>query len=70
VQRRTGLDAAVVTVFPDSNKKYMTSGLLDYEPAKPGFVSPHVRLLGFRAVNRVCGSCVSDGDNLPAGWPG
>jgi len=69
VQRRTGLDTAVVTVFPDSNKKYMTSGLLDYEPAKPGFVSPHVRLLGFRAVNRVCGSCVSDGDNLPAGWP-
>jgi cysteine synthase len=69
VQRRTGLDAAVVTVFPDSNKKYMTSGLLDYEPAKPGFVSPHVRLLGFRAVNRVCGSCVSDADNLPAGWP-
>jgi len=69
VQRRTGLDAAVVTVFPDSNKKYMSSGLLDYEPAKPGFVSPHVRLLGFRAVNRVCGSCVSDVDNLPAGWP-
>ena len=48
---------------------YMSSGPLDYEPAKPGFVSPHVRLLGFRAVNRVCGSCVSDVDNLPAGWP-
>ena len=69
VQRRTGLDTAVVTVFPDSNKKYMTSGLLDYEPAKPGFVSPHVRLIGFRAVNRVCGSCLSDAENLPAGWP-
>ena len=69
VQRRTGLGAAVVTVFPDSNKKYMSSGLLDYEPAKPGFVSPHVRLLGFRALNRVCGSCVSDEHNMPAGWP-
>jgi hypothetical protein len=45
--------------------------LLNYEPVKPGFVSPHVRLLGFRALNRVCGSCVSEGGagNLPAGWP-
>jgi len=70
VQRRTGLDAAVVTVFPDSNKKYLTTDLLNYEPVKPGFTSPHVRLLGFRALNRVCGSCVSNGTpgNLPVGW--
>jgi cysteine synthase A len=71
VQRRTGLDSTVVTVFPDSNKKYLTTDLLNYEPAKPGFVAPHVRLLGFRAMNRVCGSCVSAGgpDNGPVGWP-
>jgi cysteine synthase A len=71
VQRRTGLDATVVTVFPDSNKKYLTTALLNYEPVRPGFVSPHVKLLGFRAMNRVCGSCVAGGgpDNLPVGWP-
>jgi cysteine synthase A len=71
VQRRTGLDSIVATVFPDSNKKYLTTDLLNYEPVKPGFVSPHVRLLGFRAMNRVCGSCVTEGgaDNLPVGWP-
>ena len=71
VQRRTGLDSIVATVFPDSNKKYLTTDLLNYEPVKHGFVSPHVRLLGFRAMNRVCGSCVTEGgpDNLPAGWP-
>jgi cysteine synthase len=71
VQRRTGLDSIVVTVFPDSNKKYLTTDLFGYEPLKPGFVAPHVRLLGFRALNRVCGSCVSEGGagNLPAGWP-
>jgi cysteine synthase A len=57
VQRRTGLDSVVVTVFPDSNKKYLTTDLLSFEPAKPGHVSPHVRLLGFRALSRVCGSC-------------
>ena len=72
VQRRIGLDSVVVTVFPDSNKKYLTTALLNYEPAKPGFTSPNVRLLGFRAINRVCASCVSAGgaENLPAGWPG
>ena len=69
-QRRIGLDSITVTVFPDSNKKYLTTDLLNYEPVKPGYVTPHVRLLGFRAMNRVCGSCVDDADpeNLPAGW--
>jgi cysteine synthase len=71
VQRRIGTDSVVVTVFPDSNKKYLTTALLHYEPVKPGFFSPNVRLLGFRAINRVCASCVSAGgpENLPAGWP-
>jgi len=68
VQRRTGLDATVVTVFPDSNKKYLTTDLLRYEPIKPTHVTPYVRLLGFRAMNRVCGACVSDEENLPVGW--
>jgi cysteine synthase len=70
VQRRTGLDASVVTVFPDSNKKYLTTDLMRYEPMKPAHVTPHVRLLGFRAMNRVCGACVTDPDNLPVGWAG
>ena len=69
-QRRIGLDSITVTVFPDSNKKYLSTALLNYEPVKPEYVSPHVRLIGFRAMNRVCASCVddSDPDNLPAGW--
>ena len=57
VQNRTGLDSVVVTVFPDSNKKYLTTSLLAYEPVKFGHLSPHVRPLGFRALSRVCGSC-------------
>jgi len=57
VQRRIGTDSVVVTVFPDSNKKYLSTGLLSYEPAKPGHMSSHVRVLGFRALSRVCGSC-------------
>lgn len=69
VQRRMGLDSIVVTVFPDDNKKYLSTDLLGYEPVKPTYVSPHVRLLGFRAVNRVCGACTTDAENLPVGWP-
>jgi cysteine synthase len=57
VQNRTGLDSVVVTVFPDSNKKYLTTSLLAYEQVKWGHLSPHIRLLGFRALSRVCGSC-------------
>jgi cysteine synthase A len=68
VQRRTGLDSIVVTVFPDSNKKYLTTALLGHEPVKSGYISPSVKLLGFRALSRVCGSCTTDADNLPVGW--
>jgi cysteine synthase A len=68
VQRRTGLDSIVVTVFPDSNKKYLSTALLSYEPVKSGYISPSVKLLGFRALSRVCGSCTTDAENLPAGW--
>ena len=69
-QRRIGTDSISVTVFPDSNKKYLTTALLNLEPVKPTYVSPHVKLLSFRAMNRVCGSCVDESDpyNLPAGW--
>ncbi len=50
-------DAVVATVFSDSNKKYLSTDLLREEPVKPEHLSPHVRLLGFRAVNRVCDFC-------------
>ena len=68
VQRRSGLDSIVVTVFPDSNKKYLSTALLAHEPVKWGYVAPHVRLISFRALNRVCGPCTTDDQNLPAGW--
>jgi len=48
---------------------YMSSGPLDYEPAKPALCRRTSGCSGSVPVNRVCGSCVSDGDNLLAGWP-
>jgi cysteine synthase A len=57
VQNEMGADAVVVTVFPDDNKKYLSTDLLREEPAKPGFLSPDVELRGFRSFKRVCHTC-------------
>ncbi len=50
-------DAVVVTVFPDDNKKYLSTGLLKDEPVRGDFVSPAVKLLGYTAFKRVCNTC-------------
>ncbi len=57
VQNGLGDDAVVVTVFPDDNKKYLSTDLLREEPLKDGFLSPDVRLLGFSGFKRVCHTC-------------
>lgn len=69
-QDHLGAEAVVVTVFPDSNKKYLSTDLLREEPVKPAHRSPHVRLLGFRAINRVCAVCFDPADpaSAPAGF--
>lgn len=57
VQDALGDDAVVVTVFPDDNKKYLTTALLCVEPVKQEYLSPDVELLGLASVGRVCGAC-------------
>ncbi len=57
VQNTIGADRVVTTVFADSNKKYLSTDLLRPEPVKPGYLSPDVELLGFRAFPRVCAMC-------------
>ncbi len=52
-----GGEAVVVTVFPDSNKKYLSTDLLRDEPARDDHQSTHVKLLGFRVFKRVCHTC-------------
>ncbi|MEE8488629.1 MAG: cysteine synthase family protein [Gemmatimonadota bacterium] len=67
VQDDMGGDAVVATVFPDSNKKYLSTDLLGDEPEIPGHLTPRVTLEGFRAMGRVCDVCL-DPTN-PAGQP-
>lgn len=57
VQNEIGEDATVVTVFCDSNKKYLSTDLLRTEPPKSGYLSTDVEILGFRALPRVCSMC-------------
>jgi cysteine synthase A len=64
LQDRLGSDAVVVTVFADSNKKYLSTDLLHEEPVKADHLAPHVQLLGFTAYNRVCQVCDQSEDLL------
>lgn len=57
VQEELGPDAIVVTVFPDDNKKYLSTDLLREEPVKPDQLAPGVELLSFGAYKRVCHTC-------------
>lgn len=52
-QIEKGDDAIVVTVFPDDNKKYLSTDLFNDEPVKPGFITPEVELTGFHVVPRL-----------------
>lgn len=63
VQNELGRDAVVVTVLPDSNKKYLSTDLLRVEPVKDGYLSPEVEVVGYRAFQRVCSVCFDLQDN-------
>ena len=57
VQQRLGPDAVVVTVFPDDNKKYLSTDLMREEPEQKGYLAPEVELLGLSTMQRVCAFC-------------
>jgi len=65
VQNDLGDPAVVVTVFPDSNKKYLSTDLLRDEPVREGYLTPDVELVSFRAFSRVCYVCVDGSDMDP-----
>ncbi|MHB8876671.1 MAG: PLP-dependent cysteine synthase family protein [Myxococcaceae bacterium] len=45
-----GPEATVVTILPDSNKKYLSTDLCRCEPVKEGYLTPRVELEGFTAI--------------------
>lgn len=62
VQNELGKDAVVVTVFPDDNKKYLSTDLLKEETVKDDFLSKDVDLKSFKAFKRVCHTCCEPDD--------
>lgn len=57
IQNELGNDAVVATVFPDSNKKYLSTDLLRNEQCKENYLSGDVELITFSAMKRVCHTC-------------
>lgn len=45
-------DAVIVTVFPDDNKKYLSTDLMKNEPIKEGFISRQVELINMKVINK------------------
>ena len=57
VQNDMGADAIVTTVFPDDNKKYLSTDLLREERPQTDYLTPEVELLSYHAFKRVCYTC-------------
>jgi cysteine synthase A len=53
LQHQTKRPLNVVTIFCDSNKKYLSTDLMKTEPVKPGYLSPDIELLDYDAINRM-----------------
>jgi len=57
VAEHLGEGAVVTTVFPDDNRKYLSTGLFQNEPSKLGYLSPQVHLSGYQVLRRSCRTC-------------
>lgn len=52
LQDASGPGKPVVTVFSDSNKKYLSTALMQEEPVKEDYLAPGIELLGYRTLRR------------------
>ncbi len=69
VQNSLEREAVVVTVFPDDNKKYLSTALLREEQRKPDFISSEVELIRYKAFKRVCYTCCNPDECVEAQTP-
>ena len=57
VAREMGSEAVVTTVFPDDNRKYLSTALFGDEPSRSDYLSSKVRLTGYDVLRRSCRTC-------------
>ena len=53
LQNKSAGNSSVVTIFSDSNKKYLSTDLMRNEPTKEGYISPDVQLLDYKVIERI-----------------
>ncbi len=68
IQNKLGSGAVVATVFPDDNKKYLSTDLLKVEPVKEGFYSTSIKIIKIQAYKRVCQTCCNPADCVEASY--
>jgi len=53
LQQQLGMDSCVVTVFSDSNKKYLSTDLMKEEPVWDGYLSPDTEFVDYHPICRL-----------------
>jgi cysteine synthase A len=53
LQQELGMDSCVVTIFSDSNKKYLSTDLMKEEPVKEGYLSPDTEFMNYHPIGRL-----------------
>jgi cysteine synthase A len=53
VQKNAEALVNVVTIFCDSNKKYLSTDLMKDEPVKENYITPEIELLGYAGIHRM-----------------
>lgn len=53
LQNEMGADKVVVTVFSDSNKKYLSTDLMKTEPMRKEYLSQDVEFIDYKAIDRL-----------------
>jgi hypothetical protein len=56
-REKLGLDAAVLTIFRDGNKKYLSTALMNEESPRAEYLAPRIELLAIGTVGRACEFC-------------
>lgn len=53
LQQQLGFNSCVVTIFSDSNKKYLSTDLMKEEPVKSGYLTPDTEFIDYHPISRL-----------------
>jgi cysteine synthase A len=52
LQQEMGRGNAIITVFPDDSRKYLSTDLYRTEPVRDGYLTPSIKLLDYRVLDQ------------------